>query len=192
MHILYGLDIIQIRVSLNLFPRVRLTQSSIGSGNGLAPNRRQAIAWTNDNQVLWRIYAALGGKANPGYSIPDENLVDMNMYVFVCTHFTHATQINIFGKYITIKQQWNLTQATGHVVVATNTGTTAAVPHPSATRIGHPQIPTNPWFPTPERAIEAWPRPNGTGAAAPGRTASRHAPPVCNKVNTLCYERRWY
>ena len=111
MHVLYGLDIIQIRVSLNLFPRVRWTKSSIGSGNGLAPNRRQAITWTNDSQVLWRIYAALGGKANPGYSIPDENLVDMKMYMFVCTHITHATQINIFGKYITIKQQWNLIQA---------------------------------------------------------------------------------
>ena len=35
-------------------------QTSIGSGNGLAPNRRQAIIWTNDDPVHWRIYAALG------------------------------------------------------------------------------------------------------------------------------------
>ena len=35
--------------------------ASIGSGNGLAPNRRQAITWTNADQVHWRIYAAVGG-----------------------------------------------------------------------------------------------------------------------------------
>ena len=35
--------------------------ASIGSGDGLAPNRRQAIIWTNADPVRWRIYAALGG-----------------------------------------------------------------------------------------------------------------------------------
>ena len=34
--------------------------TSIGSGNGLAPYRRQAITLTNDDPVHWRIYAALG------------------------------------------------------------------------------------------------------------------------------------
>ena len=34
---------------------------SIGSGNGLAQIRRQAIIWTNADPVHWRIYAALGG-----------------------------------------------------------------------------------------------------------------------------------
>ena len=34
---------------------------SIGLENGLAPNRRQAIIWTNDDPIHWRIYAALGG-----------------------------------------------------------------------------------------------------------------------------------
>ena len=34
---------------------------SIGSGNGLAPSRGQAITWTNDDPVHWGIYAALGG-----------------------------------------------------------------------------------------------------------------------------------
>ena len=33
----------------------------IGLDNGLAPNRRQAIIWTNADPILWRIYAALGG-----------------------------------------------------------------------------------------------------------------------------------
>ena len=33
---------------------------SIGSGNGLAPHRQQAITWTNADPVHWRLYAALG------------------------------------------------------------------------------------------------------------------------------------
>ena len=35
--------------------------SSIGFDNGLAPNRRQAIIWTNAEPINWRIYATLGG-----------------------------------------------------------------------------------------------------------------------------------
>ena len=34
---------------------------STGSDNGLVPNRRQAIFWTNADLIHWRIYAALGG-----------------------------------------------------------------------------------------------------------------------------------
>ena len=34
---------------------------SIGLGNGLAPNRRQAIIWANVDPVHWRLYAELGG-----------------------------------------------------------------------------------------------------------------------------------
>ena len=34
---------------------------SIGSGNGVAPSRWQAITWTNADQVHQRIYATLGG-----------------------------------------------------------------------------------------------------------------------------------
>ena len=49
----------------NAFSWMKMTKftetcSSIGSGNGLAPNRRQAITWTNDDPIHWRIYAALG------------------------------------------------------------------------------------------------------------------------------------
>ena len=36
-------------------------QVSIGSGNDLTSNRRQAIIWTNADSVHRRIYAALGG-----------------------------------------------------------------------------------------------------------------------------------
>ena len=34
--------------------------SSIGSGNGLSPARRQAIIWSNDDIGWWRIFASLG------------------------------------------------------------------------------------------------------------------------------------
>ena len=34
---------------------------NIGLDIGLAPNRRQAITWTNTDPIHWRIYAALGG-----------------------------------------------------------------------------------------------------------------------------------
>ena len=34
---------------------------SIGLDNGLAPNRRKTIIWTNADPIHCRIYAALGG-----------------------------------------------------------------------------------------------------------------------------------
>ena len=34
--------------------------ASFGSPNGLAPNRRQYIGWTNDVLIYWRIYVSLG------------------------------------------------------------------------------------------------------------------------------------
>ena len=37
-------------------------QSSTGSDNGLAPNRWQAIIWTNADLIHWCIYVALGGE----------------------------------------------------------------------------------------------------------------------------------
>ena len=43
-----------------LFLNVQLTVSTV-SGNGLAPNRRQVIIWTNADPVHKRIYVALGG-----------------------------------------------------------------------------------------------------------------------------------
>ena len=45
----------------SLFLRVQLIITRIGSDNGLAPNRRHAIIWTNADLIYWRIYAALGG-----------------------------------------------------------------------------------------------------------------------------------
>ena len=49
-----------IRISLMHVPKVQLTISQLGPGNGLAPIMRQAITWTNADPVHWRIYAALG------------------------------------------------------------------------------------------------------------------------------------
>ena len=40
--------------------------TSICLGNGLSPNRRQAITWTSADPVHWRIYAALGGGGGGG------------------------------------------------------------------------------------------------------------------------------
>ena len=34
--------------------------ASIGLDNGLTPNRRQAIIWTDAHPIFWRIYAELG------------------------------------------------------------------------------------------------------------------------------------
>ena len=49
-----------LKILWNLFLKVQLT-TSIGSGNGLVPNRWQAIAWTNADLIHWCIYTALGG-----------------------------------------------------------------------------------------------------------------------------------
>ena len=45
----------QLRFHWSLFLRVQLTIFSTGSDNGLGPNRRQAIIWSNDGLVCWRI-----------------------------------------------------------------------------------------------------------------------------------------
>ena len=52
-------DELQFKIHWNLFQESNWQYSSIGSGNGLVPNRRQAITWTNDDH--WRIIAALEG-----------------------------------------------------------------------------------------------------------------------------------
>ena len=44
-----------------MFLRANWQKVSIGSGNGLAPVRRQAITWINADPVHRRIYAAQGG-----------------------------------------------------------------------------------------------------------------------------------
>ena len=53
---------IAIRISLKFVPRSPIdNKASIGSGNGLASNRRQVNTWTNADPIHWRIYTAQGG-----------------------------------------------------------------------------------------------------------------------------------
>ena len=55
-------DRIPIKISLKFVPNVPINNLlSVGSDNGLAPNRRQAIIWTNAYPIHWRRYAALEG-----------------------------------------------------------------------------------------------------------------------------------
>ena len=43
-------------------PHTKLyNETNVGSGNGLAPNRHQAIIWINADPFHRRIFAALGG-----------------------------------------------------------------------------------------------------------------------------------
>ena len=50
-----------LQIHLCLFLRFQLTKNSVSLDNGLAPNRWQAIIWTNPVPIHCRIYAALGG-----------------------------------------------------------------------------------------------------------------------------------
>ena len=52
-----------IKISLTFVPKGPIDNepARIGSNNGLAPNRRQAIVWTNAEPNQWHIHAALGG-----------------------------------------------------------------------------------------------------------------------------------
>ena len=44
----------------NVWISIKISLIIIVSDNGLAPTRRQAVIWTNDGLVYWRIYASLG------------------------------------------------------------------------------------------------------------------------------------
>ena len=55
-------DVIPTEISMKFVPRRPIdNKPAFGSGNDLAPNRRQAIIWINDDPVHLRIYAALAG-----------------------------------------------------------------------------------------------------------------------------------
>ena len=70
------------------------------SDNGLAPNRRQAIIWTNADPIDWRVYAALGGDElkqglthcgrNNGRHFPDDifKYIFLNENVWISTKFS--------------------------------------------------------------------------------------------------------
>ena len=48
----------------HLFPMVQLTISNIGLDNGLVPDRRQAMIWTNDDPDYWRAYLCHSAPVN--------------------------------------------------------------------------------------------------------------------------------
>ena len=85
---------------------------SIGLDNGLAPNRRQAIIWTNANPIHWRIYAALGGDELIKHgTIPDSSpLYNHTLYlqyiftaVNACMGYHHVScPCKIFGMVILV------------------------------------------------------------------------------------------
>ena len=53
---------ILVKISMKFVPKGPIdNKPSTGSDNGLVPNRRQAVIWTNADLIRWRIYAALGG-----------------------------------------------------------------------------------------------------------------------------------
>ena len=49
--------VFQFKFHWNLFPSVLLQHATIGLDNGFVQIRRQAINWTNDGLVRWRIFA---------------------------------------------------------------------------------------------------------------------------------------
>ena len=57
----FWMQIFEFRIQFDrsVFLRVQLTTIQHWFGNFLAPNRRQAIIWTNDSLGWWRIYASL-------------------------------------------------------------------------------------------------------------------------------------
>ena len=92
---------------------------SIGSDNGLAPNRRQAIIWTNDDPVQRHIYASLGlnelsnshsiDSSHKSHKAPD---LYPTMHHFVaemctCAHFCYKmVHCGLFGGCIVGSLRW--------------------------------------------------------------------------------------
>ena len=69
---------------------------SIGSGNGLRMDRRQAIAWTNDNAAHWHLYASNG--LNEFIGCLWINLIEIrtsNIPVWTTTFKVSVLQINV-------------------------------------------------------------------------------------------------
>ena len=49
--------LVLIKISLKFVPKVPIKSNpAFGLDNGLAPNRRHAIIWTNADPIYWRIY----------------------------------------------------------------------------------------------------------------------------------------
>ena len=62
---------------------------SIGSGNGLAPSRRQAIIWTNADPVHRCIYVALGGD-------------DIKLHLLMCVYLTSFCSVFLSNTFFSV------------------------------------------------------------------------------------------
>ena len=72
---------------------------SIGSGNGLVPNRRQTITWTKADLVHWCIYAALKGdelKSQGSVVFSSISAKFCNDNIMLCRCFLHT--VPVWGK----------------------------------------------------------------------------------------------
>ena len=56
----------------------------MGSDNGLAPKRRQAIIWTNYASVYWRMYASLGLSEWTHIDLCLIESISVNVYEYIC------------------------------------------------------------------------------------------------------------
>ena len=74
---------------------------NISSYNGLAPNRRQAISWSNVGMFYWRIYASfslndiLSWKRFPAYF---SSVIPVDFFQkcpMICFHIFYAVRLNI-------------------------------------------------------------------------------------------------
>ena len=81
-----------------LFLRVQWTLSSIGSGNGLVLSRWQAIIWTNDDPVPWRIHASPNLSVFWGLSPYSGLILDLsptNEMALLCNNVSHWLSANL-------------------------------------------------------------------------------------------------
>ena len=92
-------DRIPIQVLLKFVSRGPIDNNPVGLDNGLAPNRRQAIIWTNADPIHWRIYAALGqyelthwGRNKMAANTEQSTLQSAcgsHLVIFSCGYFCH-------------------------------------------------------------------------------------------------------
>ena len=75
---------------------------SVDLDNGLAPNRRQAIIWTSDDLVYWRIYSSLGISVSVILLILNSIKTWWNNRVCICMFFFYfiTHDVDIFGWYV--------------------------------------------------------------------------------------------
>ena len=75
---------------------------SVDLDNGLAPNRRQAIIWTSDDLVYWRIYSSLGISVSVILLILNSIKTWWNNRVCICMFFFYfnSHDVDISGWYV--------------------------------------------------------------------------------------------